>query len=104
METISIKITARTKCGGKLVVPDDIVEATRIDALTLIGTGMAVPVDENEGRSTIDLILDVIGDLDTDNPDHFTADEKPRVEILEELTGRNISTDERDEAWDLISQ
>lgn len=49
----------------------------------------------------MDELVRAIGELERDNPDHFTRQGVPRVEVLEAFAQiPEISASERDEAWD----
>ena len=108
MKKIVIEITHGTVCGGKIVAPGDIIEATERDARQLVGSGQAILADgpgqirEYTGETIMSRIVMAIVDLDTDNPNHFTADEKPKVDALEELLGEEVTSEQRDEAWTLF--
>lgn len=56
---------------------------------------------DGDGPTKIDLLVQAIGELEDGNPDHFTTTGEPRVEVLEAFSGFDeVSSKERDEAWD----
>jgi len=55
--------------------------------------------EDGDGPTRVDLIVDVISELETDNPDHFTSTGEPRIKTLEIFSGlENVSSGEREEA------
>ncbi|MCK4959717.1 MAG: hypothetical protein KAT00_09950 [Planctomycetes bacterium] len=47
-------------------------------------------------------IIEAIGKLDKDNPEHWTSGGKPQVVTLEGLLGKQISAADRDAAWSAV--
>lgn len=71
-------------------------------AALLDGDGEAAePVKsvQEQEREFLDLIKTAIGELDPDNDDHWTTDEKPQVVAVEAVMDGNISAAQRDQAW-----
>lgn len=105
MNKTVIEITACTICDGELVRAGEIVEASEQAARQLIGSGKAIHADDDaaprdyEADTIEEMILLAIADLDPDDEDHFTADNKPQVAALEELLDMEITADQRDTAW-----
>ena len=108
MPTVTIIMTERTVCGGEIVCKDDVVEASDQDARQLVGSGKAeLAADLEEAKdysadSIQEMIILAIADLDPENTDHFTADNKPMVEALEEILDTDITAEQRDDAWAIV--
>lgn len=49
---------------------------------------------------TMDDIVNAIGDLDDDEPEHWTKSGKPDASVLSKLLDHPVSAAERDEAWE----
>jgi len=58
---------------------------------------------QNESDVSMEDIIEAINLLDDDNDDHWTSDNKPQVKALEEILGKDITADQRDEAFKLIN-
>lgn len=59
----------------------------------------AAPTDPDERLAAI---KEAIGQLDPENPEHFTKGGDPKVEAIEAILGYNISAGERDEVWESL--
>jgi hypothetical protein len=77
-------------------------------AIHLLSTGsIRRPGDSGEPDNdppTIEDIVDAIVSLDFDNTELFTASKKPKVEVIEELLGKDITAGQRDEAWEIANK
>jgi len=62
------------------------------------GKGETPPADDEQ----IARIVLAIRELDAADDAHWTVDGDPRVDVLEELLGHDITSDQRDEAWESV--
>ena len=61
-------------------------------------------VKKTESDVSVEEIIEAIGLLEADNADNWTADNKPQVKALEGLLGKDITAEQRDEAFEISSQ
>lgn len=95
---------------GKIYLPQSIVKIADDDeAKSLIERGFAkVANDEGESKYSIlqspniEDIIEVIGMLSPDKD--FTKSGVPKVEAIEAILEQNISSEDRDRAWDIYRQ
>ncbi|WP_039758467.1 hypothetical protein [Bartonella queenslandensis] len=107
MELIA-KISLQTPDG--LVQPSAIIKLDDTDANALIARGFAEPIgqemsiktpENNERDADILSIMDAIAVLDASG---FGKDGKPLVKALKDLLDRDVSQEQRDEAWERYQQ
>lgn len=87
---------------GALVELSDERAAELAEHLVVRSPGATEPageVDEAEAVNEADEIVAAIGQLNPENPDHWTKAGKPDVAALEAILDRDISADDRDAAW-----
>ena len=63
----------------------------------------AAECKENDSDVSIEDIIEAIDLLDDNNNEHWTSDDKPQVKALEEILGKSITAEQRDEAFDSIA-
>jgi hypothetical protein len=99
---------------------DEVIDVPQSEAQDLILHGFAmelkdsnkaeVPMDEqappmnapkNNEPDIVQEIVEAIGLLDPENPDHYTKGKKPEVAALEEILGKDITAAQRDKAFEI---
>jgi len=95
---MKIKALENTVASGESILRGKTYDVSKSDGRTLVNMKKAVAVETPVEKMSIN---DAIESLDAESPDHFTEEGKgkPRVEVLEELMGRNVTGQERDLAW-----
>lgn len=112
METRSYTVTSPLKCDGERYAVGDPIELTSARGAHLVAAG-AVKAPERDAEELAgeaaelereQAIAEAIGQLDPENPDHFTKGGKPEVAAVEAITGFDISAKERDQVWERQKQ
>lgn len=90
--------------GDEKYGPGKSLQVDEGEAKGLVDAGivrLGVPDEPDEGMTDerLDLLLEAIGALEDGNENHWTEKGLPEVAALKELTGGNVTGDERDEAW-----
>ena len=83
---------------GTAYLPGDPVELADDIAAALLADGVVLE-PETAAQDRKARIIAAIGELDPDNPEHFTKGGKPEVKALEAILGFDITAAERDAAW-----
>lgn len=104
-------VSAETMAGyvktGKVVVDKEALEARKA-AEALAESRRLEAIEAGKERAKVAAagtgvteaeIVEAIGKLDPDNPEHWTTGNKPQVVILEGILGKQISAADRDAAW-----
>lgn len=58
----------------------------------------------NDDEVSMQEIIEAISLLEEDNPDHWTADRRPQVKALEHVLGKDITAEQRDQAFEAYNQ
>ena len=102
--------------SGKVTIDEEAVEARAMqDALDKEAEDEAIKAGTEraaDAANAADLdappteaeIIEAIGKLDADNPEHWKADDAPQVTALEGVLGKQITAADRDSAWSKVNQ
>ena len=86
--------------GDTVAIDDDAIAAALVDA-GVIASDTAAQADENGDPDRAVRLIAAIGELGSDNSEHWTTSGKPRTEALEAVGGlENVSAAERDAAFE----
>jgi hypothetical protein len=73
----------------------------QIEAEPMLEVRETGPPGDPEER--LAMIVEAVGGLDPDNSGHFTQSGVPQVKVIEDALGFDITSEERDKAWETYS-
>lgn len=87
------------RLNGHHFQPGEWLEMAPDQVLELVVSKVLEVVVESSDGLTCEPLQAAIKRLDPNQPDHWTRDNKPRIEALSQIMGRVVTAKERDRVW-----